>query len=357
MSNFWDQDSTSEWETIEETLDDQAQAVLDEFEDEEEYEEDYDEDETEEYMEDYEPTKGEAAYKLDKRESSVLNDATIRLEQARLYDMLIKHDLFAGVKANPRALHNVQNELKAYIVSRLEILLGIRKEVVEEEEERQIIVESPFNDIEIEFLKALSYKGTKGASAQAGPKHLAASEIKPLSSNRQEPAGLKPLGSPVQQYEEEEEEYEEEPAPRPRKAMPKKAAPKKKPAPKKKTQPQKQVQREPVRQVPSKAIQRKRRGEMTNAEAEEIAREELAVTKGKSKLHKHPYEMTAKELKELAKQSSKSQVKKIPANALPPATSDQAAMLVQQQQLQMQSKPGSAGVSLLVQKLINDKNR
>ena len=336
MSNFWDNDSVSEWETVEETLSDQAQAVLDEFEDEDYEEEYYEEDE---YMEDYKP-QGKTAYKLDRRESNILNDATIRLEQARLYDMLIKHDLFHGVKANPRALANVQNELKAYIVSRLEILLGIREEK-KAQEPKQIVVESPFNDVEIEFLKALSYKGTKGASAQAKPKTLSASEITPLSSVKSEPQGLKPLSN----IEEDEEEIVEET----HKPIKKRATPKK-PVKTKKTR---------VKRTPPESIRRRRRGQMTDAEAEEIARKELKNTKGKT-LNKHPYEMTAKELKELAKSSSrktrKTKEQIMPEGYVPPITSAQNEMLIQQQQLQNNFKPGSSGVSLLVQKIIKDKN-
>jgi len=336
MSGFWDQKepTTSEWELTAEsvdTIDDQAQSILDEYEDEEQHNE-----ETEEYMEDYKST-GESAYKLDKRESNVLNDATIRLEQARLYDMLIKHDLFQGVQANPQALNNVQNELKAYIVSRLEILLGIRQEIQEtEEDDRQFIVDSPFNDIEIEFLKALSYKGTKGASAQGSAKQLSASEIRPLSDPNIS-VGLRSLSqTPINSR----------PAPIQKVSKPTIIE---KPIKKLSTNVTQQIKKEP-----SKSIVRSRRGQMSNAEAEEIARKELAM--GSGKLNKHPYEMTPKELKELAKRSSIPN-KKVPVGALPPATSAQSEMLIQQQQLRQQSLPGAGGVNLLVQKLIHDKNR
>lgn len=363
--NFWDNDTPSEWETIEETIEDQAQAVLDEFEDDEEddYEEEYEEDD-EELMDDYRPTKGKSAYRLDERESTVLSDATIRLEQARLYDMLIKHDLFAGVKAHPAALRNVQNELKQYIVSRLEILLGIKQEKVQKEEKKQVIVESPFNDVEIEFLKALSYKGTKGASAQAKPKHLIANEIQSLSDKVQETSGLRPMArqesiaplKPMQHESYEEEEGEPvrkkatpQPKPKPQPQVQKKSAPKKKPGrPRKKAAPAKQNNTSST-----KSYKRTRKGEMSDAEAEAIAREELK-SQG-SGLGKHPYEMTPKELLEASKRSAKRSANK-PSNALPIPNSEQLGLHYQTQQLNNSTKPGNAGVSLLVQKILHDKS-
>jgi len=198
MSGFWDNEGESEYEKIEETYDEGTQAVLDELdgkipaeEEEMEYEDEYEEDENydenyEEQMSDYNATEVESAYKLDRRESSVVNESMVRLEQARLYDMLIKHYLFVGVKAHPNALRNVQNELKSYIVDRLEILLGIKQEKSKKEGPKEFIVDSPFNDVEIDFLKALSYKGTKGASRQAQAKQLRASDGQSDEENDEE---------------------------------------------------------------------------------------------------------------------------------------------------------------------------
>lgn len=65
---------------------------------------------------------------VEKDSSSVINNARIRLEQGRLYEMLIKHNLFEGVDAMPQAIDKVQSEIKQFIVERLEILLGMRAE-------------------------------------------------------------------------------------------------------------------------------------------------------------------------------------------------------------------------------------
>ena len=347
---FWDEDRQSEYEQIEETFDESAQAILDEMDgkvpeelEEEEMEEEYEE---EEYMDDYEATETESAYTLDRRESSVVNESMIRLEQARLYDMLIKHDLFKGVKAHPHALQNVQNELKSYIVDRLEILLGIKQEKTKSERPRELVVDSPFNDVEIEFLKALSYKGTKGASLQAQPKQLRAAEIQSVGDDSE--------------YEEEEPEL----APVRRPAPPKPKAPvrkaparKKKPVAKTPVKPKaparkrKPTAKKPATAKKTKGITRKsRRKEMSDKEAEEIAREDMKRMSG---YNKPAHEMTAKELIAANKKIAQKNQKVRPENAKEMATEAQASMLYQQQQIQQ----GQTGFNTLLQKVLHDKNK
>lgn len=99
---------------------------------------------------------------LDIEEVSVVDNARIRLEQGRLYEMLIKHNLFDGVDAMPQAVVKVQSEIKEFIIERLEILLGMKSE--KQKEIHQIIKESQFNELEIQALKMIASKVTKGAS-------------------------------------------------------------------------------------------------------------------------------------------------------------------------------------------------
>ena len=368
MSGFWDENRQSEYEQIEETYDEEAKAILAELDDDVEYEdeiEDYDDNLAEEYEdeEEYEEENNESAYKLDRRESGVVNESMIRLEQARLYDMLIKHDLFAGVKAHPNALRNVQNELKKYIVERLEILLGIKQEKIANDGPREFAVESPFNDVEIDFLKALSYKGTKGASAQAKTKSLVANEIQPLEEDDEDEGMLRPLG-------EFEEEPELVPMRRPvPKRKPKSVQPTRKVAPKRVAKPKptrmvvpknKPVTRRVVPKkgaVPKKAttnagIKRKsRRKEMSKAEAEEIAREDIARMEGRNT--KPAHEMTAKELVAANKRIAKENNKPRPEGAKDMPNTAQVSTLYQQQQM----TNNNTGFNTLLQKVLHDKNK
>lgn len=111
--------------------------------------------------EDAEAIEQESPYKLSQQDVSVVYNARYRLELAKLYEMLINHNLFEGVQADDRAIEQVQSELKQYIIYRLEVLMGIRKQ-----EKKPQLQEnsSSLNEVEIDFLKQLAYKGTKGAS-------------------------------------------------------------------------------------------------------------------------------------------------------------------------------------------------
>lgn len=315
MGNFLDDNAPSEYEQLAETFEEQSEALLEEIENDE-FEEEYEDD---------------TAYSLNSHESEVVSDATIRLEQARLYDMLIKHDLFEGVEVHPQALANVKKEIKEYIVSRLEVLLGMRSDVKEEQEEKHIVVESDFNELEIEALKSIAYKLTKGESAGLPRKKVVANEVDVETPSREglNPISQKPKREGLKTLKPQKVakvEVKEKPK--------KKATPTaKKPAKKVASKPTKKVAKKAAAPKKTKSITRKRRGEMTNAEAEEIAREELAKN-GKG-LTKSPYQMTAKELAKLAKEKAKGskKPKKRPAGAAPMPTSDQLEMMYNTQQL------------------------
>ena len=364
MKDFWDE-TVSEHDLMSEEIEEQAQKILDEYEEpeEDEYEDDEEYEDEEEVMEDYKPSKGKTAYSLNRQENSIVTESTIRLEQARLYDMLIKHDMFKGVKANPRALANVKQELKTYIVSRLEILLGIKKEKIQRDKPIEVEVESPFNDVEIEFLKALSHKGTKGLSSEVtATKKLKATEIQPLSGPQQEEEeqGLSSLGDYDDQtepydedeyedeYEDEEEEYIE--PPKPKKKVAKKPAPKptRKPTPKRKLKKKKPLP-EAVKHKPSRAAIN-RRGEMSDAEAERIAREDMARMAGRKPVNK----MTETELLEANKRITTQAQKERPAGAKPIPNAQQLNMHYQTQQLNT-SANDTSGFNLLLNKILADK--
>ena len=171
MANIWDQESVSEYDLISEDAQN-AEELAEEYASKPTIAE-ADDTTLEEIAE-------ESAFDLDKKESNVIYNARLRLEQAKLYEMLINHNLFDGVDASPEAINNVQNELKFYIVKRLEILLGIREPMVKAQMEVQ---ESPLNDVEVDFLKQLAYKGTLGASASGKPIKPQPQVIKPIPAS------------------------------------------------------------------------------------------------------------------------------------------------------------------------------
>ena len=109
-----------------------------------------------------------SSYSLDMSEKQIMQQSIMRLGQARLYEMFLKHDLFGEVDVEESVKRVVEKELKTFILERLQILLGIKREpeVVETQVIQQITTPPQFNDIEVEFLKALSNKGTGGASSK-----------------------------------------------------------------------------------------------------------------------------------------------------------------------------------------------
>lgn len=96
--------------------------------------------------------------------SEVLSDARLRLEQGRLYEMIINNDLFEGSTADPVAARFVQNQIRKFAKEKMEEMLGMRKETAQVE---RLEIDFPFNGLEINILKKLASTATKGASENA----------------------------------------------------------------------------------------------------------------------------------------------------------------------------------------------
>lgn len=90
-------------------------------------------------------------------------DAHLRLEQGSLYKMIMNHELFEGMDADPKAIQNVQNEMRNFARERMEIMLGMRQETTKV----NVSEGFPFNALEVEVLKMLASTATKGASENA----------------------------------------------------------------------------------------------------------------------------------------------------------------------------------------------
>lgn len=150
------------------------------------YDEKYDDEFYEDFIEEYENE--------DEDEISTVNEAHVRLEQGRLYNMLINHNLFEGVDADPVAIANVQKQLKQFILEKLEEMLGMRAKK-EDSETQQVIVQSDFNELEIQVLKRVASKMSKGMTDNAP----AAPVAKPTELNavkvKTEQKGLNTLGN------------------------------------------------------------------------------------------------------------------------------------------------------------------
>lgn len=95
--------------------------------------------------------------------SSVLSDAKLRLAQGSLYEMLMNNNLFENMEGvDPRAVKNVEREVMNFAKERMEIMLGMRQEATQEPS--MSASSFPFNDLEVEALKAIASAATKGAT-------------------------------------------------------------------------------------------------------------------------------------------------------------------------------------------------
>ena len=91
--------------------------------------------------------------------SEVLNDANLRIEQGRLYQMIMNHDLFEGMDADPRAVQNVQREIRKFARESMEVMLGMRQTTPVHAQ-----APSPFNELEVQVLKMVASKASNGAT-------------------------------------------------------------------------------------------------------------------------------------------------------------------------------------------------
>lgn len=99
----------------------------------------------------------------EEQQNEVLSEAEKRIEQANLYQALLKHDLFAPGSARPEIIDAVRKEFKGFILSRLELLLGIKQEAP-----KQIVqqVQSPFTDAEVQAIKAIAARLVEKSAPQ-----------------------------------------------------------------------------------------------------------------------------------------------------------------------------------------------
>ena len=323
MANIWDEESVSEYDLVaEDAL--KAEELAEEYSAQPTITE-ADEEILEEIAE-------ESAFDLNKQESNIVYNARLRLEQAKLYEMLINHNLFDGVEASPEAISNVQNELKFYIVKRLEILLGIREPMVKVQAAE---VESPLNDVEVDFLKQLAYKGTLGASAKGQTLTKASQQqtIKPLITTT--PSGkLKSLVTA-------------------KKAIPMK---KQEPVAAPKTPVSRPVVKKQATKSVASTIDSGMGRNLTAQEAEEIAKEELAKNPPKKPFNKMSAKEKADRIKEV-NEKHKRPASAAGAKSMPSANELEMQYMNQQASRSMSKNQSDQFNTMLANALAVQKNR
>lgn len=231
--------------------------------------------------------------------TSVLSDARLRLEQGRLYEMIMNHDLFQGMEADPQAIKNVQKEIKRFARERMEVMLGMRQ--TQATPTLSGGGNAVFNDLEIEILKRLASTATNGATETPEANQIAATKIRRT--------GLAPLGGTT--------------APRRAPVTVAKSLPK--------------APQRPVRKKTDPTVDAILREEGIDRDTfEEVTRSTL----------KKPIEkMTAEELIEHNRQSGRRLSKTVDnPQKLPMATPEQAEMLAAAHAATIQANPGMSAI-------------
>lgn len=87
------------------------------------------------------------------QEHKIQHEALKRIEQAKLYEILLNHQLFAQGSARAEILDLVTKEIRSFVLERLELLVGLKTTKKAEAPEQKI-----FSAEEIQALKILSQR-------------------------------------------------------------------------------------------------------------------------------------------------------------------------------------------------------
>lgn len=129
--------------------------------------------------------------------SSVLNDARFRLEQGRLYELIMNNNIFEGAEGDEKAVKYVMKQVRNFAKEQMEIMLGMRQE---KQGERALSASDfPFNDLEVQTLKALASAATKGATASPAAQSFSGIQAATPKQTAFKPIGMTPKSTPIQQ--------------------------------------------------------------------------------------------------------------------------------------------------------------
>jgi hypothetical protein len=258
------------------------------------------------YEEEYEDMAEE---ELMQKSNAVLDTALIRLEQGKLYKLImqtIDDGMFGEVDCDERSIKNVEREMKAFIMSRLEVLLGIRKKVkkvAKPERKPERPRKEDFDDME----KAVLKKVVSSAIKKSGIKMVSEKPAQQPAKVMERPSSPKaeaPKPAPKKQA-----------SPRPQQQKPQERSQQQKPQ-QQKPQQQKPQQQKPQQEKPQRKVTPKSRAKKTS-------RPEKGEGKKSSK---HPYQMSSKELIERNKRIGLKSSARLPegaTGAVPMPTSDE----------------------------------
>lgn len=123
--------------------------------------------------------------------SAVLTDASLRLEQGQLWQMIMNNNIFEDIKADPKAVKAVQKSIRKFAKEQMEIMLGM-KPLIQETPRVATDGPSPFNSLEVQLLKDLAHKMSQGKTAAPEAEKIATG-LKTISGSTKSMQTAKPL--------------------------------------------------------------------------------------------------------------------------------------------------------------------
>jgi len=127
----------------------------------------------------------------EQNDTEILANARLRLEQGRLYEMLMTSNIFDNLDADQQAIKNVQREMKRFAKERMEVMLGMKEPVRESQ-----VNHAQFNSLEVDILKSLANKLSGGKSEKSEPAKAPSAPVKsntltPISSGSKSKLAVK----------------------------------------------------------------------------------------------------------------------------------------------------------------------
>jgi len=177
-------------------------------------------------------------------DAELVTNARLRLDQGRLYEMVIAHNFFDSVDANEKAIRNVQREIRNFAKERLEVLLGLKPDPKLSPVQTKVVqVQSQFSELETDLLKRLLSKMSNGTTDKVKevPKaepvkkitntipQIQQQQSKPMAMKSIAPVKAKEVAKPVPQKTAVKAPVQQKAAPQKRQPAPKEEAPLSKP--------------------------------------------------------------------------------------------------------------------------------
>lgn len=126
--------------------------------------------------------------------SDVLNDARFRLEQGRLYELIMNNNIFEGSGGDEKAVKYVMKQVRNFAKEQMEIMLGMKQE--KSESQPLSAADFPFNDLEVQTLKALASAATKGATASPAAQSFSGVQVDVPKQTAFKPIGMTAKSAP-----------------------------------------------------------------------------------------------------------------------------------------------------------------